>query len=93
MCARILKAKYYTKGDLIDTSFIKNQSPCFQGIVHGLDLLKKGVIWRINSGKKIRIWRDNWVPRGNLKVIGNASGTRRRWESELIDQDTKTWKE
>jgi hypothetical protein len=27
LCARILKAKYYPKGDLTDTSFIKTSSP------------------------------------------------------------------
>jgi ribonuclease HI len=93
LCARLLKAKYYPDGDLLDTAFIKNISPCWQGITHGLDLLKKVVIWCIISGEKIRIWRDNWVPRGNLKIIGNMAGSRRRWVSELINQDTRTWKE
>jgi hypothetical protein len=93
LCARLLKAKYFPAGDLLDTAFIQNASPCWQGICHGLDLLKHGMIWRVNSGSKIRIWRDNWLPRGNLKVMGNASGSRIRWVSELIDPSTKTWKE
>ena len=59
VCARVLKAKYYPSGDLIDTAFIQNTSPCWQGIMHGLDLLKRGVIWRINSGTKVKFWRDN----------------------------------
>jgi hypothetical protein len=33
------------------------------------------------------------VPRGNLKVISNAPSSRKRWVSNLIDQDVKTWKE
>jgi hypothetical protein len=41
LCARLLKAKYYPDGDLLDTAFIKNISPYWQGITHGLDLLKK----------------------------------------------------
>jgi hypothetical protein len=93
LCARVLKARYYPAGDLIDTAFIKNSSPCWQGIAHGLDLLKKGVIWRVVNGEKIRIWRDNWVPRGNLKVFGNASKSRLRWVSDFIDPSSKSWKE
>jgi hypothetical protein len=50
LCARLLKAKYFPAGNLIDTAFIQNSSPCWQGIIHGLELLKKGVIWRVVSG-------------------------------------------
>jgi hypothetical protein len=89
----LLKAKYYPSGELIDTAFIKNTSPSWQGVMHGLDLLKRGVIWRINSGSKVQIWRDNWLPRGNLKVIGKSSNSRIRWVSDLIDPSTKLWKE
>jgi hypothetical protein len=93
LCARLLKAKYYPTGELLDTVFPKNVSPCWQGITYGLELLKHGMIWRVNSGSKIRVWRDNWLPRGNLKPIGNASKIRIKWVSDLIEPSTKTWKE
>jgi hypothetical protein len=93
LCARLLKSKYYPVGDLADTAFIQNSSPSWQGIMHGLELLKHGVIWRVVSGSKIKIWRDNWVPRGNLKIIGKASPSRLKWVSSLIDPTTKCWKE
>jgi hypothetical protein len=64
LCARLLNAKYYPFGKLTDTAFIKNALPCWQGITHGLELLKQGVDWRIINGKKTRIGRDNWIPRG-----------------------------
>ncbi|CAM0949281.1 unnamed protein product [Alopecurus aequalis] len=93
LCARLLKAKYYPSGELLDTVFPKNASPCWQGITHGLELLKQGMIWRINSGTKIRVWRDNWLPRGNLKPMGYASKLKIKWVSDLIDPQTKTWRE
>ncbi|PNT74477.1 hypothetical protein BRADI_1g15292v3 [Brachypodium distachyon] len=43
----LLKAKYFPNGELADTVFIKNTSVCWQGIMHGLELLKKGLILRI----------------------------------------------
>jgi hypothetical protein len=51
LCARLLKAKYYPNANLMDTAFVKNPSPGWKGIAHGLELLKKGAVWRINNGK------------------------------------------
>jgi hypothetical protein len=51
LCARVLKTKYYPNGELLDTAFPTNQSPTWKAIVHGLELLKKGVCWRIGSGR------------------------------------------
>jgi ribonuclease HI len=93
LCARLLKAKYYPFRELTDTAFVQNTSPGWQGIMHGLELLKKGFIWRIGDGKKIRIWRDNWVPRGDMKVTNNVNNSRIRRVAELINHNSRTWKE
>jgi hypothetical protein len=74
-------------------AFIQNSSPGWQGVCHGLELLKKGVIWRVQDGSKIRIWRDNWIPRGNLKASKKIGKGRQRWVSDLIDKNSMTWKE
>jgi hypothetical protein len=65
LCARLLKAKYHLRGDLIDTVLVfpSDSSPMWRAIEHGLGLLKKGIIWRIKSGTKVQIWRDPWIPR------------------------------
>jgi hypothetical protein len=61
--------------------------------VHGLNLLKEGLIWRIGDGKTMRIWHDNWLPRKEeLKVLGEKA---RSWlirVSSLID-DQGGWDE
>jgi hypothetical protein len=59
LCARLLKAKYYPSGNLLDTAFIQQQSQSWQRVLHGLELLKKGIIWRIGDGSKVRIFCDN----------------------------------
>jgi hypothetical protein len=53
LCVRLLKAKYYPRGELIDFVFPSEASPTWRSIEHGLDLLKKGIIWRVRSGSKI----------------------------------------
>ena len=63
LCARLLKAKYYPHDKLEDTVFTANASSSWSAISHGLELLKKGLIWRVGNGESIRVWRDNWIPR------------------------------
>jgi hypothetical protein len=71
LCARLLKAKYYPNGNLLDTVFNKYSSSSWKGVEYGLELLKKGIIWRVGNGNSIRIWRDNWIRRnGTLKITG-----------------------
>jgi hypothetical protein len=44
LSARLMKAIYYPRGNLIDTVFRAEASPVWHGIEHGLELLKKGII-------------------------------------------------
>jgi hypothetical protein len=41
LVARVLKARYYPNGELIDTVFTGNPSSTWSAISHGLELLKK----------------------------------------------------
>lgn len=63
LCARLLRAKYYPNGSLVDTVFTGNASSSWQTIEFGLQLVKNGIIWRIGCGEGVRIWRDPWIPR------------------------------
>jgi hypothetical protein len=93
-CARLLKAKYYPSGHLLDTAFIQDVSATWKGVMHGLELLKQGAIWRIGSGAMVKIWRDNWLPRAdNMKLSGMRGRCRLKWVSQLIDPETCTWDE
>jgi hypothetical protein len=47
--AQVMKEKYYPNGDLIDTVFPSIISPTWKAIIHGLDLLKMGLIWRVGN--------------------------------------------
>ncbi|XP_073355415.1 uncharacterized protein [Aegilops tauschii subsp. strangulata] len=54
LCAQVLKAKYYPNGFLVDTVFTDNASSTWQAVEYGLELLKKGIIWRIGNGSQIK---------------------------------------
>jgi hypothetical protein len=74
LCAQVLKAKYFPNGVLVDTVFSGNRSPTWTAIEFGLELLKKGVIWRVGNGTQIRVWRDPWIPRDGNHHPRSAQG-------------------
>lgn len=49
LCVRLLKAKYFPNGDILDTTFPRTSSSTWKAIEHGLDLLKKGAVLRRKS--------------------------------------------
>lgn len=82
----MLKAKYYPNGRLEDTVFSGNASSSWQAISYGLELLKKGLVWRVGNGQSIRIWRDSWIQRPfSYKLVSPKRRCRLRYVSELID--------
>ena len=90
LCARILKAKYFPNGDLLDTSFPSQVSPTWKAIMHGQELLKKGAIWRIGNGARIKIWQHAWIEMG---PSGRKRACRLKWVRDLIDEENRCWKE
>jgi hypothetical protein len=94
LCAKLLKARYYQIGDIVDTVFPSEASPTWKGVEHGFELLKKGIIWRIGSGSKVNIWRDPWVNREPSRRITMKKGHARfRWVSQLMVPGRREWNE
>ncbi|XP_051212082.1 uncharacterized protein [Lolium perenne] len=92
LCARVLKAKYYPNGNILDTVFATDPSPVWRGVEFGLELLKKGIIKRIGNGKNTQFSRDNWLPRDSgLKIAGLKKNSRRRWVNQLILPNSNSW--
>jgi hypothetical protein len=94
LCAQLLKAKYYPNGDLLDTSFPSQTSPTWKALLHCLELIKRGAIWRVADGTRIKIWRHQWLPRGwSLWPARSKRACRLKWVAQLIDQNTREWDE
>lgn len=92
LCARVLKAKYYPNGELMDTVFPQSASPSWRALTFGLDLLKEGLIWRVGDGQNIKIWRHNWFPKDlGLRVLGRRRACRLKWVAQLMNDDGTGW--
>jgi hypothetical protein len=59
LCARVLKARYFPHGNILDTVFSSDPSPVWKGVEFGLELLKEGIISRIGNGKTLRFSEIN----------------------------------
>jgi hypothetical protein len=94
LCTRLLKAKYYPMGELVDTAFPAEVSPTWKAIMHGLDLLKRGIIWRVQSGSKVQIWRDMDSKEADHENHPEKKGrSRLRWVSQLMVPGRREWDE
>jgi hypothetical protein len=92
LCARVLKAKYFPHGNLLDTVFATDPSPVWRGIEFGIELLKQGIIKRIGDGRSTQFVRDQWLPReSGMKISALRKNTRKRWVNQLIHEETNTW--
>lgn len=56
LCAQILRAKYHPNSSCLDAKPKHGMSYTWRSILKGIDLLKKGVIWRVGDGSNLKIW-------------------------------------
>lgn len=62
LCARVLQGRYFPNGDFWSTACPRSASYTWRSIIHGRDMLKRGVLWRVGDGKSINWRRDWWIP-------------------------------
>jgi hypothetical protein len=90
--AKVLSAKYFLGSDLLTARPVTGMSYVWRSILKGIQLLKAGLIWRVGDGKRINIWRDPWMPRGESKKPSTRQGNSILTKvCELIDPVTGTW--
>jgi hypothetical protein len=66
LCAKVLKARYHKSTDFLQSTCPKRAAFTWRSIIHGRELLKDGLIWRIGDGESVKVWEDNWIPRSSL---------------------------
>jgi hypothetical protein len=94
LCAQVLKAKYYPQTSILDAQTMGGMSYSFRSILKGVDLLKKGIIWRVGDGSTVNIWTDNWLARDDaLKPITPRYQSLLTKVAELINPITGQWDE
>lgn len=92
LCARVLKARYFKEDSILTTTCSSTASYTFRSILHGRDLLREGLIWRIGDGAQVRIHHDNWIPRSSsMKPLGQLYMPGVTRVAHLLSSDGKGW--
>lgn len=61
LVARVLKSKYFANGDFLHSSLGTRPSYAWRSILHGRDLLCKGLVRDIGNGESSNVWSVNWI--------------------------------
>jgi hypothetical protein len=94
LCACVLRTKYFPDGDLLKASSASNMSYTWRSILKGVEVLKKGIVWRIGDGSKVNLWEDPWLPREpSRKPITPRGHVLMSKVSELINPIICSWDE
>ncbi|XP_058749287.1 uncharacterized protein LOC131622279 [Vicia villosa] len=91
--ARVFKSRYYPNCSIKEAALGYNPSYAWRSILSAKDCVCTGSSWRIGTGSKVSVWKDNWVPgftRG-LPLIPNSLVGREAVVSDLINHSTSCW--
>ena len=93
LLARIMKAQYYPECLVLEATLGNRPSFAWRSIQGSWDLIKDGLIWRVGNGKKVRIWKDRWLPTPATYMVYSPSSILdpNATVSQLVDVDTKWW--
>lgn len=90
--ARILKAKYFPNTSVLQAGPKGGMSYTWRSVLRGIELMKKGIIWRVGNGRNLKIWSDPWLPRGDSwRPITPRRGCILTDVDELMNPKTGGW--
>jgi hypothetical protein len=92
LCSRVLKGKYFPNTDFLVATRWKKSSETWRAILHGWEVLKKGLIKRIGPRSSVNIWQDKWIPGilgSQLRV--RLPGVMASTVDDLFQGDTRSW--
>ncbi|KAH9696063.1 putative reverse transcriptase/RNA-dependent DNA polymerase [Citrus sinensis] len=90
LLARVLQAKYYKYSSLLNATAGSNPSFIWKSILWGRQVIDKGARWRVGNGRKIRTYKDNWLPRPDtFKPISPQKLPAKTMVAELIDEENQ----
>ncbi|XP_009124577.2 uncharacterized protein LOC103849567 [Brassica rapa] len=100
LMARILRARYFPDGNILNATLKRKASYAWKSILHGKELIVKGMRYIIGNGTTTKMWEDSWLslhpprpprPRRdinhNMKVSDYINDNRTGWNMEKLRED------
>lgn len=61
LVAKVLKSKYWNNGSFMECGLGTRPSFVWRSILHGRELLEKGLVKRIGDGATTNAWTEHWI--------------------------------
>lgn len=92
---KVFKARYFPHCSVLDAQPNMRSSFAWKNILGAKNLIRKGLIRKVGTGSKVRIWEDKWLPtRHHHNIISpHPPNTPLIHVRQLIDDQTNTWRE
>ncbi|KAK3183014.1 hypothetical protein Dsin_030300 [Dipteronia sinensis] len=91
LAARVLKAKYFRTSNFLSASTKVSCSHMWRSLIWGRDLLVKGLRWGVGDGNKIRVFKNQWIPRPiSFKPITTDPRNDVK-VADILDKDHHRW--
>ena len=62
LMSRILRARYFPDGNILTATLKRKASYAWRSILHGRDLITKGLTFIVGDGSTTNMWTDPWIP-------------------------------
>ena len=94
LVAQVFKAKYFPYDDILNSKKESNPSYAWRSIHNSLEVIRRGIRWRVGNGRRIHIWEDRWLPTPSTHKVISTQVDFEDYPmvSSLIDFDTRWWK-
>lgn len=90
LVAQTIRHKYHKNAPLLEAKI--GHIPFFlcKSLLSSIDLLKEGLVWRLDNGNSIKIWEHGWLPTPSSFSVQSPVTMLDRGAKvqELIDQST-----
>ena len=74
---KILKAKYFVGSNFMEANLGRRPSYVWRRLLAAREVIERGSRWIVGNGKKVKIWRDRWIPTPyTFKVVSPRSQTK-----------------
>lgn len=91
LLGKVMKAKYYRHCSFLDAPLGYSPSYSWKGVWSAKALVREGMIWRVEDGKAINIWREPWIADEDDRFIQSAVVDDGSKVHELIHSETMEW--
>ena len=87
LCNRVFKARFFPDCSILEARDSIVGSYAWKSILSARDVIRRGMVWKVGTGERVRIKEDRWLPdKTNGSVISSLSQVAVKTKvSSLID--------